>query len=361
MTTSNLYALILAGGVGTRLWPRSRSHKPKQLLALTGERSLLQMTVDRVRPLLPPERIFIMTNREYVDAIREQVPDIPADHIIGEPAMRGTAPAIGLGAVLIRRLDPDATMASLHADHYFADEEQFRRALIAATDVAQGKWLVNLGVRPTYPATGYGYVELAEELGTFNEHPAYRVLRFKEKPDLETARHFVASGRFLWNSGIFCWRVDTILEEFARHLPEHTAALERIAAAVGTPDAAEVLEREWLALPGETTIDHGIMEKAERVATVPMAAGWNDIGSWDSLAELLDHDEQGNHIEGDTLVIDGERIFVQSEGRFLALIGLSDVIVVNTPDATLICRAGRSQDVKHVVKWLKQHGRTDLL
>ncbi|GAP64466.1 mannose-1-phosphate guanylyltransferase [Ardenticatena maritima] len=155
--------------------------------------------------------------------------------------------------------------------------------------------------------------------------------------------------------------MDTILEEFARHLPEHTAALERIAAAVGTPDAAEVLEREWLALPGETTIDHGIMEKAERVATVPMAAGWNDIGSWDSLAELLDHDEQGNHIEGDTLVIDGERIFVQSEGRFLALIGLSDVIVVNTPDATLICRAGRSQDVKHVVKWLKQHGRTDLL
>lgn len=359
--TSRVYALILAGGVGTRLWPLSRRSQPKQLLALIGQRSLLQMTVDRIRPIIPPDRVFIMTNADYVEEVRRQVPDIPTEHVVGEPAVRGTAPAIGLGAMLIRHRDLQGVMVSLHADHFFRDEEHFRRAVLAATEVAQERWLVNLGVRPHYPATGYGYVELERELGTYGGFVAYKVRRFKEKPDLETARAFVASGRYLWNSGIFCWRVDVILDAFRRLLPEHTRVLERIGAAVGTPEWPEVLAREWQHLEGETTIDHGIMEKADRVATVPMDAGWDDVGSWESLANLLQTAEDDNVIEGDVLALDTRRAFVRGDRRFLALVGADDLIVIDTPDALLICRRDRAQDVKQVVKWLEEQGRHHLL
>ncbi len=360
-TTSHVYALILAGGVGTRLWPLSRRSRPKQLLTLIGRRSLLQMTLDRIRPVIPPERVFIMTNADYVDEVRRQAADVPAEQVIGEPAVRGTAPPIGLGAALMQRQDPNSVMVSLHADHFFKDEEHFRQALLAATHVAQERWLVNLGVRPLYPATGYGYVELEEELGTYGGFRAYRVRRFKEKPDVETARTFVASGKYLWNSGIFCWRTDVILDAFRRLLPDHTRVLERIAEAAGTPAWPRVLAEEWDRLQGETTIDHGIMERADRVATVPMEAGWDDIGSWESLAALLDADADGNVVVGDATILDGRRLFVRADSRFVALIGVDDVIVVDTPDALLICRRDRAQDVKHVVKWLEARGRDHLL
>lgn len=364
MTESReVYALVLAGGVGTRLWPCSRRNHPKQLMALIDDRSLLQMTVDRIRPMIPPERVFIMTNARYVDTIREQVPAVPPENIIGEPAVRGTAPAIGLGAFRIRHSNPDSLMVALHADHYFSDEEQFRRALQAAIGVAADGWLVNLGVRPTYPATGYGYVELGKELGTFHGHPSYEVVQFKEKPDIETARQFVASGRYLWNSGIFCWRIDVILDAFGRFLPDHTAVLARIAEAFGSPQATEVLHRGWQRLEGETSIDHGIMERANQVATVPMSAGWDDVGSWDSVAGLLLGDDDGDAtvIRGDAVAFDSRHVFAQSDTRFVALVGVDDLIVVDTQDALLICSRDRAQDVKQVVNWLAAAGRDELL
>lgn len=359
--TDNVYALILAGGVGTRLWPRSRRNRPKQLLSLIGEQSLLQMTVERIRPIIPPERVFVMTNAEYVPTIRSQVPDVPAAQVIGEPAVRGTAPAIGLGAYVIQQRDPEAVMISLHADHYFSDEEQFRRAVVSAVGVAGDNWLVNLGVRPEYPATGYGYVEFADGLGRYNDHPAYEVKQFKEKPDLETARRFVASDRYLWNSGIFCWRIDVILDAFGRLLPEHAAILERIAAAFETDDWGDVLAREWATLSGETTIDRGIMERAERVATVPMSAGWSDIGSWESLAELMPANGDGNVMAGDVVAFDSRRIFAHSDNRFVAVVGVEDLIVVDDSDAVLVCHRSRAQHVKEIVRWLEEEGRDEML
>ena len=302
-----------------------------------------------------------MTNQEYVPAVRSQLPDVPAVQVIGEPAVRGTAPAIGLGAYVIQQFDPDGVMISLHADHFFSDEEQFRRAMVAAAAVAGENWLVNLGVRPEYPATGYGYVELDGELGTYKDHSAYAVKQFTEKPDLETARRFVASDNYLWNSGIFCWRTDVILDAFSRLLPEYATVLERIAAAFGADDWNEVLAREWATLSGETTIDRGIMERADQVATVPMSAGWSDIGSWESLAELMPANDDENVIAGDVVAFDSRRVFAHSDNRFIALVGVEDLIVVDDSDAILVCHRSRAQYVKKIVKWLEQEGRDEML
>lgn len=360
---SNLYALILAGGVGTRLWPRSRTTLPKQMLDLVGERTMLQQTVDRIRALIPPEQIWVMTNSEYVGLVQSQLPELPIENVVGEPAPRGTAPAIGLGVQHVVRHDPHGIMFALHADHYIPDEEGFRRAMQAAAGIAREGWLVNLAVPPLRPETGYGYVEVGESLGTFAGQTVYRVLRFREKPDAETAQHYVQSGRYLWNSGIFCWRADTIQHSFASLLPDIHATLTRIGASLGTPEAAEVLATEWATLEGETTIDRGIMERATRVATVPMSVGWNDVGAWDSLAALTEKDEAGNSVTGagDTLVLDCENVFVHSDEKLVAVVGVKDLIVVDTGDALLIMPPSRAQDVKEIVTRLRNAGRLELL
>ncbi len=361
--SNDLYALILAGGVGTRLWPRSRKTMPKQMLQLVGERTMLQQTVERIRELIPADHIWIMTNEEYVGIAREQLPEVPAAHIVGEPEPRGTAPAIGLGAQHVARVDPKGVMFALHADHFVADEAGFRRAMESAAAVAQEGWLVNLGVQPTRPETGYGYVELGESLGTFSGGSAFRVLRFREKPDPETARRFVESGNYLWNSGIFCWRTDVIQTEFERLLPEVQAVLKRIGEGLGSSEAGAVLAREWATLQGETTIDRGIMERAARVATVPIEVGWNDVGAWDSLATLLPADTRGNSVtgQGDTIVLDAKNVFVHSDNKFVAVIGVEDLIVVDTGDALLVIARDKAQEVKQIVNLLRDQQRLDLL
>lgn len=358
-----LYALILAGGVGTRLWPRSRSNNPKQLLGLTSERTMIQQTLDRVKPLIDPSHIWVMTNAEYVDLVRAQLPEVPPDNVVGEPAPRGTAPAIGLGAQFVARHDPHGVMFALHADHFIADDEGFRNAMKAAAEVAQDGWLVNLGITPTRPEIGYGYVELGDEVGTFANQTAFDVLRFREKPDMETARQYVESGRYLWNSGIFCWRVDRIQQEFNHQIKPIQEVLDRIGAALETLEFQPTLWNEWDHIHGETTIDHGIMEHATKVATVPMSVGWNDVGAWDSLAALLPRDDNGNCVTGtgDSIVLDAKNVFVHSTEKLVAVVGVEDLIVVDVEDALLVTRPDRAQDVKRVVNELKARGRTDLL
>ncbi|MGH2543957.1 MAG: mannose-1-phosphate guanylyltransferase [Ardenticatenaceae bacterium] len=358
-----LYAVILAGGVGTRLWPRSRTLLPKQMLNLTGGRSMLQQTVDRIQELILPDHIWVMTNQEYVALAQRQLPGVPCDQIVGEPAPRGTAPAIGLGALHVGRIAPKGVMFALHADHHIADEQGFRDAMRSAAAVAREGWLVSLGVKPTRPESGYGYIELGESLGSFEGHDAYRVECFLEKPEPETARRFVESGRFMWNSGIFCWRVDVIRQEFERLLPEVYEVLDRIGDSLRTPPAQEVLEQEWAKLPPTITIDHGIMEHAKRVATVPLDAGWSDVGAWDSLASPVPGDDAGNSVtgRGDTIVLGSENVFVHSEERFVAVVGVKDLIVVDTGDALLVIARDRAQEVRHIVEYLQGQGRNELL
>jgi len=278
--TTHLYPVILAGGVGSRLWPRSRKSQPKQFLDLTGnQRSMLQEAFDRMRPLAPPDHIFVITNHDYGETVRQQLPDVPPENIIGEPAARGSAAAIGLGSIHLLRRDPDAVMAVLTADHLITKPEVLRQALLAGEQLAQTGELVTLGIRPGYPETGYGYIEMGDELGVFNGLIAHRVRRFREKPDRTTAKAFLAAGNFVWNSGMFIWRADVIMAQFQQYRPQLHEALAHLLPALGGADEAAAFERYWMPLVGNSTIDYGVMEKAERVAVFPVDLGWNDIGS----------------------------------------------------------------------------------
>lgn len=363
MNTTKLYALILAGGVGTRLWPRSRKSLPKQMLDLTSSLTMLQQTVERIRELIPPQNIWIMTNAEYIDLVCSQLPELPRENVVGEPAPRGTAAAIGLGAEYVAKRSPQGVMFALHADHHILDEAAFRQAMRAGAGVAEEGWLVSLGIKPLRPETGYGYIELGESLGQFEEHSGYRMLRFREKPNLETARQYVQSGRFLWNSGIFCWRADVIQAAFEQHLPKTHEVLHQIGQSLGTPHARDMLISQWAKLSGSISIDRGIMERAERVATVPMDVGWNDVGAWDSLAALMPKDSHANSITGteDIIILESQNVFVHTKEKMVALIGVKDLIVVETDDALLVMSKEKAQDVKKVVNWLRDKGRTELL
>jgi mannose-1-phosphate guanylyltransferase len=279
---TKMYALILSGGVGTRLWPQSRKKLPKQLLPLISNRTMVQNTVDRILPIIPPENIFFATNREYGAIIAEQLPDVPVQNIISEPSAKNTAPCIGLSAMHMRQIDPTEVMASLHADHFIANEEGFRQALLAAEEVARQGYLVTLGITPNKPETGYGYIERGDLLGTFNDHEVFNVSRFLEKPDLETAQRFVAEGTYYWNSGIFIWQLSTLMDAFSRHTPELYQRLTKMEQAIV---AGSSIEPQWQAI-NPISIDVGILERAEKVAVVPVDFGWNDVGSWAATHEV---------------------------------------------------------------------------
>jgi mannose-1-phosphate guanylyltransferase len=349
-SSSHLYAVILAGGSGTRLWPRSRRHHPKQLLDLVSTRTMLQETFDRIQPLLPSDQVYVITNADYVADVRTQLPEVPPENVFGEPDGRGTAPPIGFAACLLRERDPEAIMVSLAADHSIPREDEFRNAVRAGGQLATQNFLVTLGVVPTYPETGYGYIEAGEDLGDVLGLRARRVVRFTEKPDAETAASFVASDNYFWNSSIFIWRVNVILEEFAQYLPQHLTALNEI---VVSHNNRATFDRVWSALPSET-IDVGIMEKSRRVAVLPLDVGWSDVGSWATLHDLLASDGDKNVIVGDHIGVGTQSSLIYSQGRLIATVGLEDMIVVDTGDAILICPKSRAQDVKQIVDELKR-------
>lgn len=354
-----MYVLILAGGSGTRLWPRSRQTKPKQLLDLVSERTMLQETYQRIRPIVDDERIFVVTSASYAHLVRQQLPKLPQGNVIGEPMGHNTAPCIGLGALYLKRLDPDGIMASLHADH-IVEEEGFRRVLVAAAQAAKEGHLVTLGIKPSYPETGYGYIQRGEELYRIHGHLVYRMERFLEKPDAASAESFVRSGGYLWNSGIFVWRTTTILEEMDKYLPGLYAQLMELEQALGTADERAELERIWAEVE-DISIDVGIMEQAEDVVVIPADIGWSDVGSWATVASLLPHDSCGNAIMGQHIGLETSGSLIYSPKRLVGTIGVRDFIIVDTEDALLVCPRERAQDVKKLVDILKRENRQELL
>ena len=356
------YALIMAGGVGTRLWPLSRRDRPKQALRLVGDRTMFEHAVDRIAPLIQPKHIFVVTGAEHVSTLAAQAPELPLENFVVEPQGRGTAPCIGLGAIHLRRLDPEAIIMVLAADHFIADTERFRRALTAAAQVAEEGPLVTLGIKPSSPSTGYGYIKQGQSLGTVEGFSVFRAERFTEKPSLETAIHMVESGEYSWNSGMFIWRVDRIMEEFRSQMPEFYVQLAEIEATLGTLGYQAALGRVWPQVVKQT-IDYGVMEGAGDVAVIPVDIGWSDVGSWASLSALLPADEHGNIVVGPHIGIDTQDtlVFGGSEERLIATIGLEGVVIVDAKDALLICSKEREQEVRSLVRRLEADDRAEWL
>jgi mannose-1-phosphate guanylyltransferase len=328
------------------------------LLPLLGKETLFQSTVARLETLFPPERILVVTVAEQAQEMQKQVPSIPAENYLIEPAPRGTASVVALAAAVLQKRDPQAVMAVQTADHYIRNRDLFHYLISAAFDVARKNYLVTLGITPTYPSIGYGYIQQGAPLDGEYKYPVYTVARFKEKPDEETAQQLLRSGDHSWNSGMFVWRVDTILAEIERQMPELFEVVSKIASAWGTSEQDHVVREHWYGLKSQT-IDYGVMEKAERVAVLPAGGlGWNDVGSWDSLFEVLLPDMNGNvatsaqHLAVDT---HSTLVYTKTDDRLVVTIGLDDMVIVDAGDVLMVCKVDQSQKVKDVVEHLKKH------
>jgi mannose-1-phosphate guanylyltransferase len=378
MEFNAMYAAILAGGVGTRLWPRSRQSQPKQFSDIVGSgRTMIQATADRIRELVSPDELYVVTGLPYAALASEQLPDVPTDQILAEPSGRNTGPAIGLACAHIHRRDPQAIVAFLHSDHVVLDPAAFRVALRRAKVAAEAGYIATLGIEPTFPHTGFGYIKRGAPLwSAANSAPSepaeseaesslqiYEVQGFLEKPDRATAEKFLADGGYYWNGGIFVCRVDVMLGEFARQLPEVFAALTRIETALGeSRDAAEVALAEVWPTVANISIDHGIMEHAKAVATVPLNAGWNDVGSWDALEAVLQKDETRNYVaKGGLLTLESHGNIVYTDKQVVALINVENLVVVDTGDTLLVGDKQHMQKVKEVVERLRALGLSELL
>ena len=356
-----MYAVIMAGGKGTRFWPLSREKRPKHLLNITGEKSIIQYTVDRVTPLVGNDNILIVTGASHSDEIREQLPQLPDENILIEPVGRNTAPCIGLAAIHIRKKNPDAVMFVLPSDHLIADTKSFLDSLTTAREMAKrGDCLVTIGISPKWPETGYGYMERGRLVDTIQKTSIYEVESFREKPDSATAEAFLRDGGFFWNSGMFIWKASTILNAIKRLLPDLYEGLLTIEDSLGTKHEEEILSEVYRDIK-PVSIDYGVMEKAPGVSMIEGDFGWNDIGSWDALWDVLDKDEGGNATRGNTISFDTSNSLIYSPKKMVALIGVEDLIVVETEDSLLICRRGSSQDVRRVVKRLEEKGMKEYL
>ena len=345
-------ALVMAGGRGTRFWPRSRSRRPKQFLTMVGKESLLQQTVHRLDGAFRPEDIYVLTTEELAADTRAMLPELPAENILVEPEGRNTAPCLALALVTLERRTPDGVMVVLSADAWIGDREVFLQDVDTAVGHAAGRRdLVTFGIRPTYPETGYGYIE------TEGEDEVLGVTAFREKPSYERAVEYLESGRHFWNAGMFVWTLEDFRNELTRHCPEMLAPLDEWAREGAQPAA---LAQAYGRLP-KLSIDYALMEKSERVAVVPARFRWSDVGSWPAVAEFHEADAAGNVVLGDAILIDSSNCAIFGGQRLIACAGLADLILVDEPDALLVCRRDRAQDVKLIVDKLKESGRDDLL
>ena len=354
-------ALIMAGGRGERFWPRSRKSIPKQFLALTNsEKTMIQSTVERILPLVKIEDIYIATNKDYKNLVREQLPDLPERNILCEPVARNTAPCIGWGAAVMRKRYGDALMMVLPSDHLVMQPALFRNVMKNALKVAkETDALVTLGISPTSPDTGYGYIQYDPEGGD-GLGSAFTVKRFVEKPDLETAKQYVASGEYLWNSGMFIWKASAILRETKELLPENYALLETIESAMDTPAQDSVLAEAFPRMRS-ISIDYGVMERAKHVYVLPASFGWDDVGSWLAVGRINPANDADNVIRGDVVTVNSTRCIVQGADKLIAMVGLEDTIIVDSPDALLVCAKDSAGEIKKVLEVLRAVNRTELL
>ena len=363
-----IHAVILAGGRGTRFWPRSRTRTPKQLLNIVGKETMLEQTVARLRPMIPPERIWTVTNTEQAAAVRKQVPVAARKRVLIEPKGLNTAVAIGLAAIHARRVSRgDALLAVLPADHYIAQPQKYCEIVTAALDVAcePGRMVV-LGIPPTRPETGFGYIERMSESISAKGFPVFAVKRFTEKPALPFAVEYVASGKYHWNAGMFFWRVSTFLDNLKSFLPKTHAALEELSGLIGKRNYERHLRAMYQKLQN-ISVDYAVLEPATRtegpprVFVIPAEIGWSDIGSWAAVYELLAKRNGENVLAGPGHALDAEGNFLWAPSKFVAAIGVRDIVVVETPDALLICPRDRAQDVAKMVKYLEENKKAGLL
>jgi mannose-1-phosphate guanylyltransferase len=355
---TDFYAVIIAGGAGTRFWPASRQKTPKQLLALTADPTepLLAATVRRLAPSIPPERVYIATGALLTEATARTVPSVPRVQILAEPVPRNTAPCVGWATNTLLRRDPEAIVAVLPSDHFIGNEPAFLSCVETAVEIAKQDYLVTIGVVPTRPETGYGYIEVGERISP----RAARVTRFVEKPDRARAEAFVAGGKHLWNAGMFFFRARAMAQAIHRYMPDLYSGLLEIEEAAARGEEYDALARVFPTLPS-ISIDHGVMEKADRIAVVPGDFGWNDVGSWESAWELSAKDSANNAVPADAIVVDAQGNFVcdRTTGgnkRVYALVGVSNLVLVETDDAVLVIPRERAQDVREVVDQLKARG-----
>ncbi len=358
------YAVILAGGYGERFWPASTMARPKQLLELLGDRTMLEMAVDRLDGLIPPERVLVVTSADLVPATIERSPDLPPENIIGEPFRRDTAAAVALAAAVVGGRDPNGVFCTLTADHVMADLDQFRQTLADGLAVASShNVLVTIGIKPTAPSTAFGYVEAGDPFPTDGVVPFHRVSRFVEKPDRETATEYVASGRFWWNSGMFVWSVAHLRAAFATHAPPLAEFIDALSPHVDTDNFAAALAEGFDPLE-KISIDYALMEHADNIVMAEGSFSWSDVGSWPEVADHIPQDEAGNATNGLLEAMDASGNVVVSQGadgRLTALIGVDEMIVVQTDQVTLICPKDRAQDVKQIVTRLRADGTYDHL
>jgi mannose-1-phosphate guanylyltransferase len=355
-----IYNVIMAGGGGTRFWPLSRQEVPKQLINLSGQDALINETINRIETLAPKKNLFIVTNDRQVGALKDIVKNkCVYDNILLEPSARNTAAAVGFAAFNIMKKYGDGVMCVYPADHYIKDEEEFNRILIKAINIAENNdKLVTIGITPTFPSTGYGYINFNREIKIGDG--AFEVCEFVEKPNFEKAKKYVDSKKYVWNSGMFVWRVSKILEDFKRYLPKIYEKLEEISQYIGTEEESKKIKEIYPTIPS-ISIDYGIMERSNDVAVVPGDFGWSDVGSWDSLGAIYPTDLEGNIKRGDNITINTSNSIIYSDDKLITTIGVNDLIVVSTNDAVMVCRKDRAQDVKEIVNQLKENNRHEYI